>query len=919
MPVTTGSMYGSPDNAVPGELPTFQADDQQFTRVREFRGSQGDAGSEAERTFGNLSREIGSWTDRAAENEGIAQGKVAGLDPNYRPDADMSIMGMARRNAADATYGNQLETQARGSLNDIYQQYAALPADQRNPGVLQGMIQKSKQDFDDNHVFPTIKGQFDAAFGGLASTYMREAVADQDARLQDQARASFLTNQNSARDTAMRVASLPSASDAAIVTQVKQHDASIDEAVNQGIYSAAQAVSLKEGFKQDVLSTRIKALYDSTPDDQKPAFANAFMMRYASQGERDLVIRTVAGEAGGEGPEGQAAVANVIKNRVASGIYGKSVSDVVLSPAQFSLWNPGDPAGDVARRLSPDSPVYKSIGNIVDRVFSGAAPDNTHGADHYYNPAAASPDWGPQLAQQNDVTIGNHRFVGQIGTAAGAVPLSDKPESAEGQTSGLDPKTVSELMTYMGAGQRAMMSRAEHVEKAQLTDIGGDLKQMEAGFAVPDAEWAAKRAEYGASSDPVVAQAFSEADRVRTMFQGFKGQTPAQVDAQVEGMKNAVASGATPDQARLIEAAQGYASKLRTSFDANPLGRAAQDGIIPPQPPLDFSNPQNLAAGLKSRMAAGDQVASRYGVPAPYVTPDDKEAVKAIAAAGGEPMVQAAATIAGTMGPRASAFFSQVGGEVPSFAQMGRIAAIGGDPGILRDGAWAVQQDHIPGSKVERPSNEVLAQPIVGAYGDAFRAIPDFGLGARTLASSALAATIAREGLDPKNLDPTMVSQTLQKAAGATFAGSTQYGGVGSWTPSAGGGGSFLSLTGPGWSLPRSGDAQKVLLPPGLRADQFSSVVKGITDGDLASLPNPPQAPDGTMMKAADLQAMRLTSLGPGVYAVSKGDPLGEDPQWVTTPGAPLPSGARAVGGRFLLDLNALEPQLRDRLPGAWK
>ena len=41
-----------------------------------------------------------------------------------------------------------------------------------------------------------------------------------------------------------------------------------------------------------------------------------------SQAERDLAIRTVLSEAGGQGPQGMAAVAHVIRNRVISGKYG---------------------------------------------------------------------------------------------------------------------------------------------------------------------------------------------------------------------------------------------------------------------------------------------------------------------------------------------------------------------------------------------------------------------------------------------------------------------------------------------------------------------------------------------------------------------------------------------------------------------
>ncbi len=127
---------------------------------------------------------------------------------------------------------------------------------------------------------------------------------------------------------------------------------------------------------------------------------------------RDLAIRTIYGEAGGEPAQGQAGVAAVLKNRLAGGQYGNDMQSVIMAPKQFSLWNKGDPAGDSARALDPSSPAYQKIGGIYDGVMSGQIADPTGGATHYYNPNVASPAWGPQLAQQNDVRIGNHRFVG---------------------------------------------------------------------------------------------------------------------------------------------------------------------------------------------------------------------------------------------------------------------------------------------------------------------------------------------------------------------------------------------------------------------------------------------------------------------------------------------------------------------------
>lgn len=131
-----------------------------------------------------------------------------------------------------------------------------------------------------------------------------------------------------------------------------------------------------------------------------------------SLSDRDLMIRTVIGEAGGESPVGRQAVAHVIRNRVNSGDFGDDISSVILAPKQFSVWNKGDKAGDYARRVSENSDLYQQTGEIVDGVMAGTLDDPTGGKVNYYNPSDASPKWGPKLAEQGSTRIGNHLFVG---------------------------------------------------------------------------------------------------------------------------------------------------------------------------------------------------------------------------------------------------------------------------------------------------------------------------------------------------------------------------------------------------------------------------------------------------------------------------------------------------------------------------
>lgn len=129
--------------------------------------------------------------------------------------------------------------------------------------------------------------------------------------------------------------------------------------------------------------------------------------------DRDSAIRTMYGEAVGEGPEGQSAVAHVILNRAKSGKFGDTIHQVVMAPHQFEPWN--DPRDrSKLENLRADSPVYHQLGEIFDKAAMGEVPDPTKGATHFVaaqlqrSRGKSMPDWARKDAQL--AQIGGHTF-----------------------------------------------------------------------------------------------------------------------------------------------------------------------------------------------------------------------------------------------------------------------------------------------------------------------------------------------------------------------------------------------------------------------------------------------------------------------------------------------------------------------------
>src|SRR5262245_57330311 len=156
-----------------------------------------------------------------------------------------------------------------------------------------------------------------------------------------------------------------------------------------------------------------------------------------SPGDLDMLVRTVWGEAGGEGTLGQQAVAAVIGNRLASGKYGRTIGEVINAPGQFEVVR--SRAGEMAG-LSPTSLPYLQ----VKQALLSMTDDPTRGAVQFYSPSGQSqlgrdaPLWSKG---QKGIEIGRHRFYGgnyadlnvgdTIGGPAGAAtPVGYSPPTA---------------------------------------------------------------------------------------------------------------------------------------------------------------------------------------------------------------------------------------------------------------------------------------------------------------------------------------------------------------------------------------------------------------------------------------------------------------------------------------------------------
>jgi N-acetylmuramoyl-L-alanine amidase len=112
-----------------------------------------------------------------------------------------------------------------------------------------------------------------------------------------------------------------------------------------------------------------------------------------------LLGMCVWGEARGEGKDGKAGVAWVVKNRTEHPRWwGTTMKEVILKPYQFSSFLPRDP--NCFKLLTPlkydSNEVWDECYRTGCEVMAGTIPDPTGGADHYFDMSILPPKWATE-------------------------------------------------------------------------------------------------------------------------------------------------------------------------------------------------------------------------------------------------------------------------------------------------------------------------------------------------------------------------------------------------------------------------------------------------------------------------------------------------------------------------------------------
>lgn len=169
------------------------------------------------------------------------------------------------------------------------------------------------------------------------------------------------------------------------------------------LFSANSALFAAASDAMDLPRPKPLLYTDAAPGKIENAPERLFLARSTprySAADLSCLAEAVYHEARGESAKGQAAVAEVILNRVDSRAFPSTVCGVINQPSQFSYTIGG-------RKPIRNKAAYLRARAIAEAALAGAPRTLTGGATYFHTPAVR-PSWARRF--QRTVQIGSHIF-----------------------------------------------------------------------------------------------------------------------------------------------------------------------------------------------------------------------------------------------------------------------------------------------------------------------------------------------------------------------------------------------------------------------------------------------------------------------------------------------------------------------------
>lgn len=498
-----------------------------------------------------------------------------------------------------------------------------------------------------------------------------------------------------------------------------------------------------------------------------------------------------------------------------------------------------------------------------------------------------------KMLQNAEKEVANARILGafdRLQSLTGKKAFIDSVEQDFAKGQGV--AKVYDLSDYQAIRARldTQLRRDEMEQRRQQVTLHGEVaavqKMAAKGFR-PTPEAVAKLRTKIAETGDAVASAGLDQAEADLKVQGYlMSSSRLALRGLIDGERARMQKeGTTPQGVARLEMAENILSEMNATLKRDPWEWAARAGIAPQ--PIGWGGP-SMVADLRKRAADATAVSERYGIPPPYFTAEDRQAIGQVVREGGGRMIQVAGAIVDAYGDKADEAFAELGkfkgGSARTLALFGGLVKDKASVGIIQDVsaglALRATPDFKPQAGAAKDTLPILRSATVGS---ALRALgPKVGDTIRSMADAAYEVRARRKQLTA--FDSATYTEVVNEVLGAVDVGGVQYGGV-------------------GWQRHGLWGSSAVIVPAGVRADRFGDVIGLINEADLQATGQQGYDVKGKPLPVSALRRGTFVSVGAGRYWIGLGSDLDADPQWVMT----------ADGKRQVFDLGALVPRLKKR------
>lgn len=566
------------------------------------------------------------------------------------------------------------------------------------------------------------------------------------------------------------------------------------------------------------------------------------------------------------------------------------------------------------------SPKFKELTRWGAARAEGREGDPVNGATHFLAPEATMlalerqnpgkyKNWGPRGANWTgyDEATGEYRGV-ILRDSSHAFLAPDG--AAEGGGGEPDPTAYQGPYGNLSLTERKQLwAQAEAKRAAAVKDISAEITKLEGmsvqGYTLPEPMLADLETRVMETGDKTLEAQFVGTLGTAQISAELSRGRPEDVAAVLTEARSRMAQSTTPGQMERVKALEKLQAEMSAAVRDDAITWANRVKIPVDGKPLTVealnpNDPELFTQQLERRFEQARGVAEYYGQPVQVFTKAERAAYSATLKSGGPQMLSFLSSVVKAGGANSLDALREISQDAPEAASVGWLVSVGGSQEAVKDAAEGMRLRASKDFKSLAPDQTLARETMLAATNGALGGMPQSEQALIDVANAIYETRAQKKGLasgkitGPKGFDQELWLKGLNEALGQTTGeDKTVYGGIATQDYDNG-----------GWF---SSGQMPALLPPNLRTDGLRDALEALVTEDFAD--NRPRAGDGSTVEVSRIRNATLQTVAAGRYLVALGDPLGGDPQWLVD----------SNGQKYVLDLNAFEPVLRERRPDLFR